>query len=53
MAKRATKKDPSPEDLRRAEANALAHHVSPQAGKELIDGSDERKAKQKESGKVE
>jgi hypothetical protein len=30
---------------RRAEANSVAHDVSPSAGNELADGSDERKAK--------
>lgn len=33
----------------RAERNALAHDVSPQAGEELAEGSDARKAKIKEA----
>lgn len=33
----------------RAERNAIAHDVSPSAGEELAEGSDARKAKQKEA----
>lgn len=47
MAESDSEREARYEQERRAEANAVAHDVSPQAGEELAEGSEAREAKLK------